>query len=321
MTHKNYRVKIWRWNRWLLLLLIIPLLFIPLKKDIQVMDRTTTSSAQFVNFEYKKAFLYHNDDWFDIADDTLKSTSVSRGIYTFKDVEYSVFSLLFFHFSKCSAFNETKCGTGSTGKYLFHYVISSDTLELHRTETLGNIEFMARDANSNNLLENVRVDIRYVIGDSVFQSHTFTNSNGIAAFFNVPYCSTIQLAKGSKEDYFPDSLINKPVEELSKHKGYNELRLIPIQKCNTRTAEDQPGESLYVSQFDLGSPKGSFVLEYFTDTQADKIEVFCGSDRIFTYDDATNSRSEKVELNFSAQFITVKVTGDSNWWYQVNCPD
>lgn len=321
MIYRSYKVKIWRWNRWLLLLLIIPFLFIPLKKDIQVIDRATVSSAQYVNFEYKKAVLYDDGDWFNITNDTLKSTSVSAGIYTFKDVEYSVFSLLFFHFSKCHAFSETKCEMRSTENYLFHYVYSSDTLELYHTEILTEIEFVARDANSNKLLENVRVDIRYAIGDSVFRNHSFTNSDGLVTFFDVPYCSTIQQAKGSKNDYFPDSVVNKPVEELSKNMGDNQLRLVPIQKCNTRTAEDQPGKSLYISQFDLGSPQGSFVLEYFTDTQADKIEVFCGSDRIFAYDDATNSSSEKVELDYNTQFITVKVTGGSNWWYQVNCPD
>jgi hypothetical protein len=87
------------------------------------------------------------------------------------------------------------------------------------------------------------------------------------------------------------------------------------------------------AEYDLGRAQGNFLLDYYTDTYPDQIEVFAGprsklkanDQPLFTYFGSTVYDSGTIDaleqrIAFKTRIITVRVTGQSVWNYRVNCP-
>lgn len=155
-----------------------------------------------------------------------------------------------------------------------------------------------------------------------------TNS-GNGKFEVQGYCHSTVSIIAEKVDYQKN--------DTNRDNSFDYLRTSPqterniplrIKPCDQSTNGNTSGQEYYIDEFNMKTTSGEFIFEYYTDSKADEITVYCGRkneigphNQLFHYFDATNSDTFQEKIKFSGcQIITVEVKGGSNWKYTVNCP-
>lgn len=322
--NQQIQIKVWRISRWWLLLLLIPLLLVPLHKDIVVKvvgaDNAALSNAD-VTLEYKESHLVYNNEILPVDYRKLQQKTDANGTVLFESLTSSIYSFIFNHLMTFDVIaGDNNCySAGSPGHY-YHYFFSEDTVHLKLETQTVDFSVDVVDYDNGEPLKNAFVEFYYKFGNQTYLDTLHTDANGQVFLTEIPNCAEISSIKGSYPNYNSSTIEDVSISEFIHPNFKHELRLKPIRNCNTRGAEDVENQTYYETKFDMGQSSGSFMFEYYTDTHPDQIEVYDDSGRLFYFNDATNANMKFVILNFNSRFITVKVTGGSNWEYIVNCP-
>jgi hypothetical protein len=188
-----------------------------------------------------------------------------------------------------------------------------------------NLQFRTIDGEDGSLVPNVRLKI-------MLDGQPFTavgNSNSGIFEIESTYNSTLSIeAEADGYDINDTTIRSRLFGALAKASPLERDIPMSLPKCNFKSFSDMTTNS--IMEWNMGEKKGTFLFEYYTDTVADKIEVFQGRKQdidnlqpIFKYTGATGLKvweEEPITYNGSS-IITVKVTGNSTWNYIVNCPN
>lgn len=324
--NQQITVKIWRISRWWLLLLLVPLLLIPLEKDVyvKVIDSTgTTVSNADVSLVYTESYLYKNTDFFLSNEDSLYQKTDSAGVASFDSLPSSVYSFVFHHFTKLATHSKNGCFQSEHLKKRYHYIWSGDTLLLTLKQNEEDVRFQVLDDATDDPIKHVLVKFKYSYNNSTKLDTARSDEDGYIVFYNIPYCARLEIISCEHAGYYPAEIVDKEITEVLKEDFTRELRLIPIKKCN-ETSQTDGNEIEYVQVFDLVKKNGQFTFEYNTQNIPDEFTIKNSNDRVlWTFNGSTNDLIETVTINFDTPLITIEVTksgSGSSWDYKVNCP-
>ena len=314
--------------RLLLLLLFITLLFVKCNKDITIKTVDMVSNAipgASVNYTYTEHHLYKNGEFFYEKVNTYSGITNNEGCVTFSNLEYSVFSWLFYNLSDSYAEGQ-KDGMVGNDMFFFYWQYSPFELVLK-----GNIQIQVRNRTTDSPISGA--NIKLICNDNGTDSlDLVTDANGECAF---PYKS-------------PDGIINRLLVTKSGYSGtlikeqsFSQIisksfiiYLDEPEPCSDQEANNEARDQgkNAVKDYDMKVEGGEFVLDYYTDSAPDIISVYDGSSAeytegtaklIFNYNGATNNStySQHATVKFTSRIICVVVTGGSNWGYIVRCPN
>lgn len=229
----EYVLKIRKMNWWWLLLLLPLLLLIQCEKTVYVktLDARSGQPAAAVNvsFGYERAFVFDDGrflptDWIDSV-----QKSDANGVSAFSGLRYSVYSWMFRHFSTALTFANTPCYASDTLQPVFHSIWNEDTLYLQLNPITTSLDFLVVDKEDNMPLPDAQVEIVVEYNGARYTDSGISGADGRVIFNSIPKCGVMTSLRGEADGYFPDSLSDKPVEELLKGALEKEriLRLTP----------------------------------------------------------------------------------------------
>jgi hypothetical protein len=234
----EYTVKLKRnrWWWWLLLLLLPLLLLIRFEKDVYVKTIDPTGrkvvSKTGVTFNYHQNFLYDSGSFLTDEMISLNKNTDSTGLVLFGKLKYSVYSWIFKHSSKALITSSGACFQGDTVILNFHSIINNDTilLKLKPSNITGDLKVV--DADDMEPLPGAKVFIKSSISGFLVIDSAIADAAGRVVFSKLPKCGIVEVALGSAEGYYSDSISNQEVKVLFKGKlcGDRILKLKPIRK-------------------------------------------------------------------------------------------
>lgn len=210
--------KISRWW-WLLLLLLLPLLLlIRCEKTVYVKTVDAESGAPYpgadVYFGYRKAFLYDAGRFFTNDSMGYRKPSDPNGIAGFEKLEYSVYSWIFKRLSPALVYAQSTCFTSDTLTPYFHSLDDKDTLILPLHPAFIAIDFKVIDKKDGQPLPDATVNLITELNGKQYTESAVSGADGRAVFNRVPKCGKIAKVVGEAEGYYPDSLPEKPVQDI-----------------------------------------------------------------------------------------------------------
>ncbi len=233
-TEKVHIIQLKKRKYWWLLLFL--LLFLPLlllirfEKDLIFKTVNQTNMSILAGSNVK--FIYTDQVFFDFSDteflktDTLsfQDTTNNQGIVIFKNISYTLFSVLFHADDKAEVYATNNCFSADSLRPIFKDLKNNEETILKLKERTYNIDFQVVDKSDNQPLPEADIELTDQNG-KIYKAKT--NAHGEVVFENISYCSQIKV-KGSKYGYSDDSLSNKVaiiVSDTEKRK----LRLDPIK--------------------------------------------------------------------------------------------
>lgn len=217
--HKDtleYDLKLWRFNKlWLLLLLL--LLFIPYNKKVfvKVVDaQGTPLSVNNIGVKY----IYHPQFWYN--KDTISKRTDSLGLASIGTLQTSGFSFLYALLTGTKAttmsFGTTCYGT-DTAFLMFHDYpfAAADTITLRLTPATTTLDFKVVDKEDKLPIPDAQVIIESVYQDDIFRDTVLADVNGRVLFKGINKCSQVKRVYGSLYGYYPDSIMNTTVDQIA----------------------------------------------------------------------------------------------------------
>lgn len=220
---------------WWLMLLLPLLLLIPFKKDIGVgvYNSETGHGIQGtdVHLKYERSALFASGKL--PAHDTLSyiQKADSNGQVVFRELSYTLYSLLFKRGNECSIWAGDACyGADSVVKH-FHSIEHEAKLDLKLNPAFVSLDFMVVDKSDKEPLPDARVVISAVFDDKEYIDSGRTDAAGRVLFRSIPECAMIRQVKASLFGYYPDTFSNRTLESvLGPVEGHRQLELEPILK-------------------------------------------------------------------------------------------
>lgn len=259
----DYTLKIRKFTWWWLLIFLPLLLLIPCKKNvyIQTIDAETGVPVSNVNvyFHYKKQSVRTSGNPVFVSE---KLTD-TNGVVGHHTLRYRVYSWIFKHFSETLIYANTGCYASDTLKPYFHHIWSDDTIKLSIAPIFMPFDFKVVDADDNEPLPDSKVKIISEYNGKQYIDSAITQADGRVTFPRVPKCGKVKIVKGVAEGYYPDSIINKEIDELfGSIDSTRLLKLKPIKKkivffvIDCKTKEPIPGATVTID-FDYKGRKQS----------------------------------------------------------------
>ena len=323
LAHSEYafQMRYRRFPWWILLLLLLPLLFIPIKKDVTIRvvygDDTPVDSA-LVNRTYER---YHL--WEQRGLTTLTDYTSSDGTVVFPGlVDYPFWIILQ---PKASVVVDGHKGfLSGIGSFNFHWK-KKYTLVLD-----GNLVVEVRNRATDQPIPGAAVNLT-VSDPDVRKLFLTTNEAGMTGFaIHDPdgQIDTLLVTKYGFSGYREVGTEYESIEDLHRI-----VYLDPPKKCGWSANNDTNTEELTVLDYDMGQVGGTARFSYYTESVADIIEVYDGTSSeyaagtaklLFRCDWATDTLTPKdfVMLSFSGQYLCVVAQKLSYYWgYTLSCPE
>lgn len=314
--------------RLLLFLLLFALLFVKCNKDITIKTVDMVSnviSGVSVDYTYTEHHLYKNGEFFYEKANTYSGITNNEGCVTFPDLEYSVFSWIFYSLSD-SYTEGRKDDLMGNDTFFFHWQYSPFELVLK-----GNIQIQVRNHVTDSPISGTNINLIYD-DNGIDSLDLITDANGECSF---PYKSlngTIKRLLATKSGYSGALIKERPFSQIIS-KSLIVYLDVP-EPCSDQEANNEArnqGKNA-VRDYDMKVEGGEFVLDYYTDSAPDVISIYDGpsvdytkgiAKLIFKYDGSTNNTtySQHATVKFASRIICVVVTGGSNWGYIVRCPN
>ncbi|MBN2891937.1 MAG: hypothetical protein JXL97_08730 [Bacteroidales bacterium] len=198
------------WWLWLLLLLLPLLLLIPFKKDVTVktvdaISKTTIPQTdvffeyvdyQMINFKTMKFFTHDTISLFEVSD--------TAGMAYYKDIHYTLYSLLLFANKKAEISGTNDCFFGDSLPK-FHKLKKGKVFELFMSTRVYNYDFKVVNFENEQPIAGAKV---VAIVDVNGEKRTFegiTEPDGTVFFENYPYCG-FSVVIGSAYGYYNDTI-------------------------------------------------------------------------------------------------------------------
>jgi hypothetical protein len=264
----EYILQLRRRNWWWLLLLLIPLLLIQCEKEIPVKvfyeDSLPVKNAA-ISLEYKKQNLFR--PWALFAVDPQKKDSLSseKGYVIYKKIRYSIYSLIFYNFTRAKFSASLDCYRSDTIHY-FHYL--PDTVRLKMKILREKKDFLVIDSLSNEPIPEALLIIRSKYRDKEFIDTLYSDKNGKVIGL-IPSCGTDISIIAKKGDYLPGKLYFGDISDMvgdenikiklksKKARPNCPDRELVFQVCNANRAKDDYFEVFLndgsIGFLDLGS--------------------------------------------------------------------
>jgi hypothetical protein len=324
----EYILQLKKRNWWWLLLLLIPLLLIQCEKEIpvKVLNSETTSVIQnaSVSMHYCRQNLFR--PWRLFAFDAIdfQEKTDSKGSCTFKKVRYSIYSLLFFNFTKVHFSANKVCNNSSVTHYLYYL---PDTVYIKIKNSNVKYDFVVVDKETQEPLDSATVFLEYDDGNNQkFLKKHITDKDG-KVNIELSNCAEKISVIGSKRGYINDEIKKSIISDLEGN--LDENRKLELEKtknpipCNS--VINSGGAGVTTDEYYVGNVK-SFILEYDFYSVKDKLIIYCGKNKneVLLNTGFTNGRRQ-IDIDLSrckSDWITIEVTGPNgtDWRYGVICP-
>ena len=308
----------------LALLLLCALLFVRCNKDITVKvveaGDAAVSGAQ-VEMSYTEHQLYKNNIFFYSSTHVNNGVTDSAGYVTFEKQPCSVFSYIFYSFSKANA-SANKNGRHGAGSFFFHWQLTPYVIFL---ETEINIQVV--DANTQRPIPGASVQLWSA--DLNFDQYTLTtNAQGMCSFVSARENADFEKILVTANGYSGSLMYDVELQQLNNAV----IPLNPPSTCEVQVDNGNRDQGNHaIRDFNMGQQGGSFLLEYFTDSHPDHIMIYDGTSSdysaskaklIFDFDGATNTTyyAHSQYVTFTSSYVCVVVDNGSNWGYYLHCP-
>jgi len=213
-----------RFPWWILLFLLPLLLLIKCKKDVTFKVQNQTSKEVVANakttFSYNRRVLFSNE-LINFSD-----TTNSEGIVTFKDTEYSLYTLIFYRNDTCNFAVLSDCYSANSTVYKYHKL-------KHKKVEIVELDYIKKDFTftviqqpENLIMPDVEVNIKIENENNTIEAIDTTDINGNVVFKNLPLCSKIEIT-AKKYGYY-DSTYNFLSDSI--YSNITQIYLRPITK-------------------------------------------------------------------------------------------
>jgi hypothetical protein len=329
--NKNeYVLQMRKRNWWWLLLLLIPLLLIQCEKQvpIRVLNAETNAGLEdvMVSMNYCQHNLFRPYRFFAFDETNFVDTTNKIGYVKFEKVNYSIFSLLFFNFTKANFSALYQCHNPTATHYLYYL---PDTVYLKVNDKEIKLNFLVVDKNTQNPLESAVVYLEYEDGNGKPKSRTnVTDSEGMIDFY-ISRCAKNIKIKGRKSGYTDDEIEENKVSDLEG--DLQDKRKLELEEtkneipCNS--AVNSGGQGVTSDEYFIGKTK-NFIIDYDFYSVKDKLVIYCGRvderNKEVINTGFVNGRGRiNIDLKMcKSDWITIEITGLSgtDWRYNVICP-
>lgn len=219
----------WRWL-WLLLLLLPLLLLIKCQKEVVVTCVDADSGAPIPGAEVSVAYTSHyvwKDGHF-FPSELVERVGVTdeEGRVTFKDLPCSVYSYLFYAFSKAEYSAENACHAATSLKQNFHY---RKKVTIKMPPLRDDLRVLVKDIESKGVIPGARVRYRFIERGDVQVDSVDTDAAGIAVIPGMRVCSTVDL-EASCYGYADTSRTRVPCSDLLLPDDSTALWLTPVKE-------------------------------------------------------------------------------------------
>ncbi len=257
----EHTIKIKKFTWWWLLLFLPLLLLIPLKKNVyvQTIDAESGNPVSNVNvyFHYaKQSVRVSGSPVF-----KFERLTDANGVVEFYALRYRVYSWIFKHFSETLIYANTGCYSSDTLKPYFHHIWGNDTIKLNISPIFIPFDFKVVDADDNEPLPDAKVKIISEYNGKQYIDSAISQPDGRVYFPRVPKCGKVHIVKGTTDGYYPDSIVNKEIDELfGSIDSTRLLKLKPIKEkivffvIDCKTKEPIPGATVTID-FDYKGKK------------------------------------------------------------------
>jgi hypothetical protein len=324
----EYILQLRRRNWWWLLLLLIPLLLIQCEKEIPVKVLNSKTNAVIqnasVSMHYCKQNLFR--PWrlfaFDVID--FQEKTDGKGSCTFKKVRYSVYSLIFFNFTKAHFSASKICNHSAVTHYLYYL---PDTVYIKLENSNIKLDFVVVDKETQEPLDSALVFIEYEDGNNQKNLEKQITDNDGKINVELSNCAEKIRVIGSKRGYINDEIIKSKISDLEGN--LDENRKLELEKtknpipCNS--VINSGGAGVTTDEYYVGDIE-SFILDYDFYSVRDKIIIYCGKNKkdvLLNTGFTSGRRQIKIDLSkCKSDWITIEVTGPNgtDWRYNVICP-
>ena len=230
LVHKKKR----KWWLWLLLLLLPLLLLIRCERDITVdcvdAENGALVSGALVSMEYDTHYLFKDGHFFPTEHISRQEVADERGRVVFKNVPCSVFSYIFYAFSKAKYSAENECHSSLSTWRNFHYV---KHVKLEMLPLRDDLRVLVLDRQTEDVIPDATVIYRYKEDGKEKVDSTHTDASGVALIPAMRVCSSMELLQGQHYGYEDDTLAHVACRDLLVPDEERALRLTPIKESFT----------------------------------------------------------------------------------------
>lgn len=257
LSEYNFKLKkkanLW----WLLLFLLLLVLFIPLKKDITVVTQYDGVPEPYVDvrMDYTARYLLWNKQFLaKVPYDTVQQTD-STGTTVFKDVGYSVFSLLFYFRTPVLFSTQGDCFEDTEVACRFH---TTRKVVMEIQPQLTDVRLKVIDAELGFEIPDANLKCTYSGQNVPPAVKDKTDVDGCVVIKDVRVCDGLETIKVSAEGYADTLLVQLPTSELLQEPGGYLIPLRPLKDRftffvkNKYTKEPIPGAEAQVSLTERG---------------------------------------------------------------------
>ena len=234
---------------WWIFLCLLPLLFlIRCHKDVEVTVVEPESQIEIpgmeVSLDYTSHHIFNNGKFF--PNDSISRTEVtdSTGKAVFKDLPCSVFSYVFYSFSKMKIGAKNECHQAHEDKYNFHY---RKHIKVNTEPRREDLHVRLLDLETEDPLPDARLILKYRELDDEIIDTLKTNPDGVVTIPAMRYCGDSELLLAQSYGYADTSRVNIPNREILVADDSTAMRLRPIKEKfnffvkNEDTKEPIPG--------------------------------------------------------------------------------
>jgi len=175
---------------WIFLFLLPLLLLVKCEKDItfKVVNQTNKVLANAkTSFTYTRRVLFTKNTI------TFTDSTNSEGMVTFKDTEFSLYTLIFNRNDTCNFAVQTNCFQANSAVSKYHSLHEKDVQIVELDYIKKDITFVIIKDPENIILPDAEVKIKVENETSTYEDIDTSDVAGLVTFKNVPLCSKIHL--------------------------------------------------------------------------------------------------------------------------------
>lgn len=335
-SQDEYHLRLKR-NYWWFLLLLIPLLLILLlsfQKSIVVQlvdedgNRIQSSNVE-MSYDYNALFDFNSATFFSKTNYSDSKVTDEKGNALFEALDYTVLDRVFYPNRK-TQFVVTSNDTCYIDTVFPHGFYSyRDTFTFKLANQTNNLDIRVLSNRTSKPISGAQVEFVLRQKGKEYQIlRGTTNDNGVVIFSDVPVCGEVEKVIAKKPDYFPDSILNKVVYEISGDINDRTLYLIDPVPCDnkTKSGDVRGGEVLLSVPYE----EKTYIIDYNFIAIKDRLVLYSGNSKKgkMLYDSGWTSGRGSVEINPKSfcggcDYITaVILTNDSStsWNLSFECP-
>ena len=284
-TKDEYHLKLKK-NYWWLLLLLIPIilaLLLSFQKSIvvQVLDEDGSriqSANVEMSYDYNSLFDFNTKSFFSKTNYNDSRITNEKGVALFESLNYTVFDRVFSSYRKAHFVIRTNDTCYRDTMFKHNFYTYKDTIKFQLATPVNDINIMVLSSRDSLPIPNAEVEFISHMKDKEYQKFKgVTDERGIVNFIDIPFCGELKKVIGNKIDYFPDSIMNKSISEISDDINDRTLYLIDPVPCNNKTESgDVKGGEVLLSVPDENK---TYTIKYDFYRLPDKLILYSGKSK------------------------------------------